>query len=172
MNQKNSRLDKRLFEKIRPVLSIYLKRGFLISSKELNGDLDGFLPGEADWIIEWFKEEFESFYQENLEKHVELVNEHLDQNSEDLELLDLEYDKKRPKLQNTAENKLLLSCPACNKSIYLSDINLNSIEKGKLIDCIVYHSNGKGTEPHAVMMYLDQHLNVRGKKVIQNVSIQ
>ncbi|MGQ4875986.1 MAG: hypothetical protein ACP6IY_18115 [Promethearchaeia archaeon] len=168
-NSNNIRIDETLFKRFRPVLSLYLKRGFLISSRELNGDLDGFLPGEADWIIEWFKEEFEKFYHKNLEKHIELVNQNK------IELGDnLISNIKRSSSQNQTfpidKDKKLLECPACKKAIYLSDINLRKVEDGKLIDCIIFHPRENGTEDHVLMMYLDKHLNVRGKKIIENVS--
>ena len=69
------------------------------------------------------------------------------------------------------DNKLL-DCPYCGKTVRLSDLNIKKQENGKLTDCIVYHPQENGVTGHAIMLYVDSQLKVRGKKVIENISFQ
>ena len=123
----NPSIDMSLLNRFRPILSMYLKRGFLISSKELNGDLEGILPGESDWILEWFKEEFESFFSENLKKHIELLNKNNGSKVERLNFSEYRIPKIKGKIE-VNENKRLMVCPLCQKSILLSDLNQQKVE--------------------------------------------
>ncbi|MHA1148304.1 MAG: hypothetical protein ACTSR8_08660 [Promethearchaeota archaeon] len=168
---RNYKVDEKLFQKFRPIFSLYLKRGFLISSHDLNGDLDGFLPGEADWILDWFKEEFESFYSANYKDHIKLLNRNNGSKVDALNLKNEEIKEHFTRSIMENDNKLL-DCPFCGKIVRLSDLNIKKQERGKLTDCIVYHPQENGVMGHAIMLYVDSQLKVRGKKVIENISFQ
>lgn len=67
-------------------------------------------------------------------------------------------------------DKLITKCPECNKAIHLSDLNLECTNKPGLIDCLIFHPQENGSKPHALIIYLDRDLKMRGNKVIFNIS--
>jgi len=71
--------------------------------------------------------------------------------------------------------KLIAICPICKKQIYGRDIDINCIDKEKIRNWplrYVHCHSDNNTPLHALTMYLDANLCVRGREVSDFIKIQ
>jgi hypothetical protein len=157
---------------MRPIFAQYLKRGFFMSSYTLNGEMGITSEEHALQIIEWFEQEFERLFEQNLEDDIKLLSE--------LKGLKPSLNQK-PLVENMdklpssdLDKKILASCRLCNRTIYNNDVDLSQIDKSKInnfpFPYIHIHSNN-GDKPHGLIMYLDAQMKVRGRTPTKFVKI-
>ncbi|TFF89438.1 MAG: hypothetical protein EU548_07480 [Promethearchaeota archaeon] len=71
--------------------------------------------------------------------------------------------------------KLLTICPVCKKRIFGKDIDIQKIDKNKIVHWplkYVHCHQHQGVPFHALTMYLDSNFAVRGRDVSDFLKIQ
>lgn len=166
----------------------YFKQGFLFSSYAINGEWEPTsnvtdekaLKSELQYFIDYIKSGFKSYIQKNWKEQVLTLLKVKDSIKKDVirEKILVKIDEKRRLKENTPENgkeKPIAECQLCKRKIYLSELELDNIDISSIqtfpFSYIHVHSSN-GNQPHALLMYLDRELKVRGRKPSDFLKIQ
>ncbi|TXT61912.1 MAG: hypothetical protein BAJALOKI1v1_1080014 [Promethearchaeota archaeon] len=164
-----------LLKKLKSICFEYYKQGFLFGHYILNNGL--YMSKEQ--LKSLILEDYKLFFDSHNDEHLSIIqNNTKEPNSYRLTFSDLikenGKDKSIPHPQLNP-NKILTICPLCNKTIYASEIDFEDIDLSKLnsypFDYVYVHSTEK-YPLHALLMYFDAHLNVRGRKVAKFTNIK
>ena len=152
-----------LFQKFQTLFFEYYKQGFLFSNFISNGGISISSKEELKGLIlEDFKDYFEDYHEEHFAKLSS------DKREEKLSLSEIISERPSKMKEGALKERRLTKCPECGKQIYTRDIEAEKIDLSKIsnfpFSYIHVHSHdGKG--PHALLMYFDANLTVRGRKV-------
>jgi hypothetical protein len=122
-------------------------------------------------------DDFKFFFESNCKNQLkELQNKVSSNTFHKLKLSDIIMDEtKERNMNNPSPNKTLIICPLCKKQIKGSDINFEKIDitqiKNFPFAYVHIHSNKKNS-PHAILLYFDAQLKIRGKKVAKFTNIR
>jgi len=165
--------DDSFFKKLKSIFFEYYKQGFLFGHYILNNR--SCLTKEK--LKSLILEDFKPFFENRKGDHLNILqNRKKKLDSSPLNFSDIiaENGNNYP-ITHPKPDKILTICPLCEKKICANDIIIEEIELSKIktfpFNYIYIHSYKK-YPPHALLIYFDAHLNVRGRKVAKFTNLK
>ncbi len=165
--------DNNFFKKLKALFFEYYKQGFLFGHYILNNGL--YLTKEK--LKASILGDFKHFYRHRkADQFNSLKNEEKKMNSSKLNFSDIIIEKgNNSSIIKIKSEKLLTTCPLCEKKIYVKDIDFEGIDFSKInnfpFDYLHIHSSEKYPF-HALLIYFDAQLNVRWRKVAKFTNLK
>ncbi len=160
-----------LYEKLKYILFEFYKQGFLFSNFITES-----LVCEPTQLKNGIIDDFKWFFEQNGEKMISNLEDKAGNSPKKrLRLADLivdDYETNPP--QTPKLDEIVVKCPACNKKIYPTDINLDKINTAEITNFpfpYLHIHSYDDCIPHALLMYIDRDLKVRGRKVIKFLNL-
>ncbi|TFG00209.1 MAG: hypothetical protein EU541_02895 [Promethearchaeota archaeon] len=154
-----------------PLFECY-KQGFLFSNF-----INESLIYDPDQVKGAIIDDFTWFFEKNGSQLISKLKDGEDVPSKtELQLTDLILGEgEENQLELSKLDELLATCPACGKKIYPTDIDLKKINFSEITNFpfpyLHIHSQ-ENCIPHALLMYIDRHFKVRGRKVIKFLNVE